>query len=84
MELENILTPERKKLLKVIAITLFVVVGLFEGVFFYVKSAIRPEAYEQQVLEAIKKQTGQDIKINGEVKFKIMPTPALVISCPLI
>ena len=80
MELENILTPERKKLLKVIAITLFVVVGLFEGVFFYVKSAIRPEAYEQQVLEAIKKQTGQDIKINGEVKFKIMPSPKLVFS----
>jgi hypothetical protein len=80
MELENILTPERKKLLKIIAIMLFLVAGLFEGAFFYIKSAIRPEAYEQQVLDAIKKQTGQDIKINGEVKFKIMPSPKLVFS----
>jgi uncharacterized protein involved in outer membrane biogenesis len=80
LELENILTPERKKILKIAAITLFIVIGLFEGVFFYVKSAIRPEAYEQQVLDAIKKQTGQDIKINGEVKFKILPSPKLVFS----
>ncbi len=80
LELENILTQERKKFIKLAAIIVFIVIGLFEGVFFYVKNAIRPEAYEQQVLDAIKKQTGQDIKINGDVKFKILPSPKLVFS----
>lgn len=79
-ERENILTPKQKNLIKFAAIILFIVIGIFEGAFFYVKSMVRPETYEQQIVSAIKEQTGQDVKINGGVSFKLFPTPKMVFS----
>lgn len=66
--------------IKALAILLFIVIGVFESVFFYVSSLIKPEYYQEQVLEAIKKQTGQIVKINGGARFMLFPSPKLVFS----
>jgi hypothetical protein len=66
--------------IKALAILLFIIIGVFEAVFFYVSSLIKPEYYQEQVLEAIKKQTGQTVKINGGARFMLFPSPKLVFS----
>ncbi len=72
------MVSKSKNLIKALVIVLFIAIGLFEGAFFYVKNLVKPEAYQQQILEAIKQQTGQNIKINGDIRFMLFPSPRLV------
>jgi hypothetical protein len=69
---------KNKNIIKALVIFLFLVMAVFEGMFFYIQSIVKPESYRQQVLDAIKLQTGQDVKINGEVRFSLFPSPKLV------
>ncbi|MEQ1706076.1 MAG: AsmA-like C-terminal region-containing protein [Rickettsiales bacterium] len=71
---------KHKNKIKVLAIILLIITGIFEATFFYVSNLIKPEYYQEQVLEAIKKQTGQTIKINGGSRFSLLPSPRLVFS----
>lgn len=71
---------KHKNKIKALAILIFLVIGVFEGVFFYVSHLIKPEYYQEQILEAIKTQTGQDVKINGGSRFVLFPSPKLVFS----
>jgi hypothetical protein len=72
------MTFERKKIMKILVIVLFVIIAIFEALFFTVKGMVKPEIYREQIIEAIKKHTGQDVKINGEVRFMLFPSPKIV------
>lgn len=69
---------KHKNKIQALAILIFLAVGIFEGAFFYISRLIKPEYYQEQVLEAIKKQTGQTVKINGDARFMLFPSPRLV------
>lgn len=70
---------KHKKILKIFLISLFLLVALFEGLLFSISRWIEPELYQRQILEVIKKQTGQDVIVGGDIKFHLLPTPRLVI-----
>lgn len=74
------ITAKHKKIIKISIIALFVLIGMFEGLFFYVNSSVKPESYQQQIVDAIKKQTGLDVKINGDIRFSLLPSPRLLFS----
>lgn len=74
------MTKKSKNIIKTVVIILFLVLGAFEGVIFYIGSQINPELYQQQLLEAVKAQTGREIKVGGVTKFKLFPTPKLILS----
>lgn len=74
------MVSKHKNLIKALVIMVFIAIGLFQGAFFYVKNLVKPEAYQQQILESIKQQTGQNVKINGDIRFMLFPSPRLVFS----
>lgn len=69
---------KHKNKIQALAIIIFLAVGIFEAAFFYISRQIKPEYYQEQVLDAIKKQTGQTVKINGGARFMLFPSPRLV------
>ncbi len=74
------MTPKDKKIIKTLVIVLFMCVGGFEGLFFYINSLIKPESYQQQILDGIKSNIGQNVSIKGGIRFALLPYPKLVVS----
>ncbi len=71
---------ENKKLIKILVLTVFILVAGFEWLLFSISSWIRPELYQKQVLESIKRQTGQDVVVRGEIEFSLFPLPKIIIN----
>ncbi|MEZ5690385.1 MAG: AsmA family protein [Rickettsiales bacterium] len=68
-----------RKLIKRLIILILLIIGGFEWLLFSISAWIKPEIYQQQVLDIIKKQTGKDLTIAGNARFVLLPTPRLVI-----
>ena len=68
-----------KKIIKIIAVVALVFICLLTGFFIAVSGKVKPEIYQQQILDIIKVQTGVEAKISG-IKFSAFPSPKLVIS----
>ena len=74
------MTIKPKTTAKIIAISLLLIAAGFLGFYTIASKAIHPAIYEQQILGAIKIQTGLDAKIDGNVQVALFPMPRLIIN----
>lgn len=68
-----------KKSIKIISAVALVFICLLTGFFVVASGKVKPEIYQQQILDAIKAQTGVEAKISG-IKFSAFPSPKLIVS----
>ncbi len=74
------MSKKQRKIIKISIISILLAVAIFEWLIFSISSWIKPELYQKQILEVIKTQTGQDIKVGGDIRFHLLPTPRLVVT----
>jgi len=41
--------------------------------------ALNPNDYKPQIIDAVKKQIGRDVRIDGEIKLTLLPSPGIVV-----
>jgi len=62
-----------RKVLKILGITLGVIVLLVIAAIIIVPLVVDPNDYKPQIAQAVKKATGRDLKIEGDLKLSVFP-----------
>ena len=62
-----------KKLIKIFAVVVVVVVVIVGGLFAFVAMTFEPNDYKQEIVDAVKEQTGRDLKIDGDITLTFYP-----------
>ena len=62
-----------KKLIKIIAGIVVVAIVLIGGLIAFVALTFDPNDYKQEVVDAVKEQTGRDLTIEGDIGLTFFP-----------
>lgn len=62
-----------KKLIKILAVVVGVVVILITGAIVFVSMTFDPNDYKAEIVDAVKENTGRDLRIEGDIELTVFP-----------